>query len=448
MQRRTRLKYEDDRNATDVLQVPWRITKRGVVDVLGKRYRVNQWVVGVLKVQSGRFAASSAIPDDELPVFERPVPTGDFQVTAISNGDGDLGLIKVEFGWGEPTEWEAAGRTSKYPVWRHFIPIDHAAAVILDASDCDAYRSYVKDALAAGRQIAVEMTYRNPVVWYEFAPGRRAIVFSTANTNGRYGSFFGLTAQGELLCWVMSFWPVSGHPMESWQRPSPVGSVPLVANAAQRSWWDFCPHLQSKAPGAIITRRENNVRNLRSADPSFFGIRSAAREVPAELVGCWAQSTGNRYQFTAAGQYLAMSCLRWSLSPDGQALTLHTPGENLVFRSRFGNGTTLVGVWYRGVVDVGPEGTRETEEEMYFRADGTHAWHWSDDLDTYYGVYGVTGDQVTLRELRAVFDCAGTTITFFSPSGGKYPGTYAVDGDRLTITFPGGVQTFDRVSCT
>lgn len=193
--------------------------------------------------------------------------------------------------------------------------------------------------------------------------------------------------------------------------------------------------------------RRNPMPISRRMTPLFTEIQPGVESIPAELAGCWKVGERGSYEITSAGQYLVVSTTRFSVSKDGQLLTMHAPNEEMVFSRKYGVGTDIVGVWSRTFQDPDTPTATPIEEEVFFRSDGTEVWHWGNELDTSCGLYAVSGNQLTTREFRAITMCEDKTIRFLTLGGVMSVGTYVLESNKLTTTFPNGVLVYHRIPC-
>lgn len=129
--------------------------------------------------------------------------------------------------------------------------------------------------------------------------------------------------------------------------------------------------------------------------------------VPASLVGEWrlvrARGPDQDYELTDDGYWYIISPSRaYAISADGSQLDF----APFHFDRILGIGSTLVGVWQE----------KSTEEEVYFRADGTATYIDAEGQRKCLPVkwHTTTGpDQLHWREARSLVGVKGATFTFY-----------------------------------
>jgi hypothetical protein len=174
---------------------------------------------GELTVTSGWVVACDPLTSPEVEPFTRPVPVGTFPVTLsvahFEDGDRRVAGALVRFGAREPATWELAlhpgedlselgeGEIFGYPVdsGTGCFMDEETARLVIDHADAEEF----SDTLAA----EMERTYEDTWSWanVEFDPdaGSNIVAFSTGVGDGRYASYFGLDADGEVVCLVTDF---------------------------------------------------------------------------------------------------------------------------------------------------------------------------------------------------------------------------------------------------
>jgi hypothetical protein len=134
----------------------------------------------------------------------------------------------------------------------------------------------------------------------------------------------------------------------------------------------------------------------------------------------------------------------FSLSPDGSKFTRHTPKGDETFTRVWGTGSGIEGVWQRSFYDQDTPGVL-LQEELHYRADGTHAGHWAGELESLYGRYEVSADTLRATELRGIVEFEGDRMILYPLWGGRRESTYTIEGDVLTITNDEGVKSYRRL---
>ena len=174
---------------------------------------------GTLTVTSGWVVACDPVSSPELEPFTRPVPAGAFPVTLsvahFEDGDRRVAGALVRFADREAASWELAlrpgddpseleeGEVFGYPVdsGTGCFMDESTARLILDHTDPEEFA----DALTA----ELDKTYEDTWSWanVELGPdtGANLVAFSAGVGDGFYASYFGLDADGEVVCLVTDF---------------------------------------------------------------------------------------------------------------------------------------------------------------------------------------------------------------------------------------------------
>ena len=174
---------------------------------------------GTLTVSSGWVVACDPLSAPETEPFTRPAPAGTFPVTlSVANfedGDRRVAGALVRFGEREAASWELAlhpddapselgeGEIFGYPVdsGTGCFMDEQTARLVLDHMEHEEFA----DALTA----EMERTFENTWSWanVEFDPdtGANIVAFSAGVGEGSYASYFGLDADGEVVCLVTDF---------------------------------------------------------------------------------------------------------------------------------------------------------------------------------------------------------------------------------------------------
>lgn len=168
---------------------------------------------------------------------------------------------------------------------------------------------------------------------------------------------------------------------------------------------------------------------------SLRGVRPhpapAAERVPPELVGDWA-ATGEtwRIRFDSSGRFSVVQSMPFTVD----AQTLERGPEKY---TRMAGTAGLPGVWRTSF-------SEGEWLEMTLGAGGFYEYAWNDGLRG-AGTAIVEGEQLTIVEHRAHFECHGQTIHFKPQSGEPFLARWSVAGDELTLTLADGPHALRRV---
>jgi len=181
---------------------------------------------------------------------------------------------------------------------------------------------------------------------------------------------------------------------------------------------------------ACATPLGGDLRTLTGVRPHATPPRESA--VPLALTGDWAEPGQTyRFRFDSGGRLFVVQSLPYTVD----AQTLRRGAETY---TRTAGTAGLPGVWRTSF----PEGEWL---ELTLGAGGFYEAVWNDGLRS-TGAAIVEGEQLTIVEHRADFECHGQTL-HFRPASGEPPSTakWSVSGDELTLTFADGPHTWRRI---
>ncbi|HEV2863531.1 MAG TPA: DUF4241 domain-containing protein [Pyrinomonadaceae bacterium] len=174
---------------------------------------------GTLTVTSGRVVACDPLTSPETEPFTRPVPAGSFPVTLsvahFEDGDRRVAGALLRFAGREAATWEPALRPGDDPseleegeIFGY--PVDSGTGCFMDEETERLVLDHMEpEAFTDALLAELERTFENTWSWanIEFDPdsGANLVAFSAGLGDDHYASYFGLDADGEVVCLVTDF---------------------------------------------------------------------------------------------------------------------------------------------------------------------------------------------------------------------------------------------------
>ena len=147
--------------------------------------------------------------------------------------------------------------------------------------------------------------------------------------------------------------------------------------------------------------------------------------LPVDLVGRWTDGSW-LYEFAHDGSYYAGGeATAYSISADGQSLTLDS--STYVRQTRECEG--IVGLW------------RNSSTEWHFRVDGSYTAH-EIDGNSFDGIFEADGTNILRLEKRASVHANGNLLTFQPLWNVWEPAAYLRTGNELTLILGSNVLTW------
>lgn len=163
--------------------------------------------------------------------------------------------------------------------------------------------------------------------------------------------------------------------------------------------------------------------------PRTRGLQTQTTSCDGGLAGTW-EHAGRQYEIANCKYYTRSAPLAWSITPDGNTLTV---GPETYARTQ-ASGTQLVGTWLSAA-----------GEELSFKSDLTYIINWGNN-DVWFGTYVDSGGSVEFVEYRSGLETDADQLTFNTLYNGEFTYTYALTATTLTLTDAAGSMVYTRIS--
>jgi hypothetical protein len=193
----------------------------------GKVIRTEQWEVTLrgralcdLLVPTGRVVACDPFTSPDAEPFAREVPAGAYPVTLsvahFDDGDERVAAAMVRFAGREAVTWEMALTAEDDPAELgegeiFGYGVDSGSGCFMDEAAAESLTDRMERDERYVEEMAAEMdkTYVDTWSWASLAPGEtdpsNVVAFSSGVGDGRYASYFGLDAEGNVVSLVTDF---------------------------------------------------------------------------------------------------------------------------------------------------------------------------------------------------------------------------------------------------